>query len=250
MGRTWRLFGTALSFAAFGVGGLVLGVLVFPFFFVLVRDKAVRQRLARKLIGGAFAAFVWLMKSLGVLSYEIRGAESMADVRRTLIIANHPSLIDVVFLVSFFPQSECVVKTAVTRNPFMRGTALAANYISNRDPEQMLQDCTSRLREGSSLILFPEGTRRDQDAPLKFKLGAAAIAVRANARILPILIDCNPPTLRKGEPWYHIPRQRPHWTFEIHPPLGIEELVGQTDDQRHATQELQAALLNYYRNHL
>ena len=250
IGRAWRLFGTALSFTTFGVGGLVLGLLVFPLFFVFVRDKDVRQQLSRKVIGHAFAAFVWLMKSLGVLSYEIRGTEFMSDVNGTLIIANHPSLIDVVFLVSFFPQSECVVKRAVTINPFMRGTVMAANYISNRDPEQMLEDCTARLRQGSSLILFPEGTRRDQDAPLKFKLGAAAVAVRAAARILPVLIDCTPPTLRKGEPWYHIPRTRPHWTFEVRPPLRIEDLVGDMNDQRQATKNLQAALLDYYRRNL
>jgi 1-acyl-sn-glycerol-3-phosphate acyltransferase len=249
-GRLWRLFGTAVCFTVFGLGGLVLGILVFPFFLVLIRNQSRRQFLARKLIGGCLSAFIWIMKSLGVISYEIHGADLVKDVRRTLIIANHPSLIDVVFLASFFPQSECVVKRAVTQNPFTGGVAAAANYISNSDPELLLTECIERLRAGSSLILFPEGTRRDQDGPKQFKLGAAAIAVRADARILPIIIECRPPTLRKREPWYHIPRTRPHWRFEIRRPRGVDAFIDTQSDPRLATRKLQAALIEFYETRL
>ena len=244
--RGWRLFVTGLSFLTFGLGGLILGVLVFPLCFVLIGNRLKRQWVARQIIGGSFGAFVWMMKSLGVLSYEIRGAGNWHNLQGTLIIANHPSLIDVVFLVSFFPQAECVVKNAVIRNPFMRGTVTAANYVSNSDPEEILANCTQRLNQGSNLILFPEGTRRDQSEPFRFKLGAAAIAVRSQASILPIYIECRPATLRKHEPWYRIPRHRPHWVFEIPPPLKVEELTAGESHPRFATRKLQQALVRYY----
>lgn len=248
LNRLWRLFGTALSFTVFGIGGLILGLLVFPLFFVFMRNPSRRQERARKLVGHGFQAFVWLMKSLGVLTYDVVGREHMCDVQRTLIIANHPSLLDVVFLVSFFPQAECVVKRAVTRNPFMSAVAAAANYVSNDDPETMLTECADRLRGGASLILFPEGTRRDQNVPLRFKPGAAAIAVRAESRLMPILIDCQPPTLRKNEPWYHIPRARPHWRFEIPPPMELSEFIEPLQNQRLAARALQSALLGFYQS--
>lgn len=246
----WRLIGTGLGFALFGLGGLVLGIVVFPLSFVLVRDPAKRQEFARSLIASAFRAFIWFMKSIGGLSYEVHGTEHMSDTRRMVIIANHPSLIDVVFLVSFFPRSECVIKRAVTRNPFMRGTVSAANYISNENPEQLLATCSERVTAGSSLILFPEGTRSTHGERLRFKPGAAAIAVRSKARVLPILIQCHPPTLRKHEPWYHIPRHRPHWTFEVHPPLETVDSYGPEDNLRQATRKLQARLLDHYEMHL
>lgn len=246
----WRLVGTGLGFALFGLGGLVLSTLVFPLSIVLVRDPEKRQEFARSLIGGAFRAFIRMMKSLGVMSYEIHGTEHMSDTRRTVIIANHPSLIDVVFLVSFFPRSECVIKRAVTRNPFMRGTVSAANYISNENPEQLLATCSERVMAGFSLILFPEGTRSTPGERLRFKPGATAIAVRASARVLPILIECRPPTLRKNEPWYHIPTVRPHWIFRIHPPLEAEKFACPGDNQRQATRKLQSGLLDYYESHL
>lgn len=244
--RAWRLFGTALSFTVFGLGGLILGVLVFPMLFLVLRDVEKRQRFARTLIGAGFGLFVRMMRLLGVLSWEIHGGDRLHGNTHTLIVANHPSLIDVVFLVSFFPQAECVIKRAVTRNWFMRGTVGAANYISNSEPEALLHACTESLRAGSNLILFPEGTRTVEGQPLSFKPGAAAIAVRASAHVLPIVIQCVPPTLRKGEPWYHIPRVKPHWTFEVHPPIEARADVLEDDEMRMAARELNQALLTFY----
>lgn len=251
--RSWRLFGTGLSFFTFGVGGLILGAIVFPLCCALIRKPEKRQRFARRIVGGSFSAFVWMMKSLGVLSYETRGLDKLANVSGALIIANHPSLIDVVFLVSFFPQADCIIKRAVVRNPFMRGAVRAANYISNSEPEEILASCTHRLRAGSTLILFPEGTRRDQAEPLRFRLGAAAIAVRSQARIVRAFIRCEPATLRKNEAWYHIPVERPHWAFEFPLPASVEALSGGEQDPRRATRKLQESLLAYYeksRTHL
>ena len=244
--RAWRLFGTALSFTVFGIGGLIMGLLVFPLFFVFVWDKSRRQVIARNLVSRCFQAFIWMTTSLGVISYEVVGRAHIKDVSRTLIIANHPTLIDVVFLVSFFRQSECVIKRAVTRNPFMGFVTSAANYVSNSDPELMLDECAARLRDGSSLVLFPEGTRRPQTSPLEFKMGAATIAVRGKARIMPVVIDCQPPTLGKNHPWHYVPPTRPHWRFEFRPPMELEEFITPGENQRANARALQSAWLNFY----
>lgn len=237
-----RLFGTALSFAVFGVAGLVLGLVLFPFLFVFVRDDLARQRLARRSIGRAFGAFVWVMKVLGVLTFEIIGRENMAAARNHLIVANHPTLIDVVFLVSMFPHADCVIKAAVTRNPFMRSTVLAANYISNDAFEDLLESCVERVRKGSSLLLFPEGTRSVSGRPIEFKPGAATVAVRTDARVLPIAIDCTPLFLMKEKPWYYVPPSRPHFSIRVMPPVSLGDLVRDRQDQRHARHALNDAL--------
>src|SRR5690606_11758513 len=110
--RAWRIVGTGASFAAFGIGGLLLGVLVFPLLQACVRDKDRRRRLARRVGQRSFAAHVELMRILGVLTYEIRGRERLQR-EGLLVLANHPTLIDVVFLVSLLPDADCVVKWAV-----------------------------------------------------------------------------------------------------------------------------------------
>jgi 1-acyl-sn-glycerol-3-phosphate acyltransferase len=239
----WRLFGTGLSFAVFGLAGLIMGLMLFPMMFVFIRDAGARQVAARNLVGGSFSAFIWLMKSLGVLSYRIQGAENVCSSRNQLIIANHPTLIDVVFLVSLFPQANCVIKVAVTKNLFMRSTVAAANYISYSEPQELLDSCIRSLESGGSLILFPEGTRSIRRQPLKFKQDAATVAIGSGAEILPIVIQCTPPTLVKHEPWYKIPPSRPFFSIQILTPISLEELVPSDHNPRQARRALNKTFL-------
>ena len=239
----WRLFGTVLSFGVFGLAGLIIGLGLFPLMFLFMRDTRVRQVAVRRLIGKAFGAFIWMMKSLGVLSYQVRGTENIVPGQSQLIIANHPTLIDVVFLISKFPLADCVIKEAVTKNPFMRSTVAAANYISNSEPAELLDTCVARLESGESLLLFPEGTRSISGQALQFKLGAATVAVRANAKILPIVIKCEPGFLGKHDPWHKIPSSRPHFTFRILPPTTPGYLVPGGQNMRQARRSLNEALL-------
>jgi len=242
----WRLFGTGFSFVLFGLGGMVMGLLLFPLMSVFIRKPEARRIASRRLIGGAFAAFIQVMRGLGVLSFEILGARHIHHRRGQLIIANHPTLIDVVFLVSLFPQADCVIKDAVTRNLFMRSTVAAADYISNSAPQDLIEQCIMRLKLGRSLVLFPEGTRSVPDQPLEFKLGAAAVAVGSGAEVLPIVIQCRPPTLAKNEPWYRIPDTKPFFSIQVLPPLSQEDLVPAEHGPRKAKRALNKALLALY----
>nr|WP_308600692.1 beta-ketoacyl synthase chain length factor [Massilia sp. Dwa41.01b] len=73
LGLCWRVLATGLSFAVFGLGGLVLRVIVFPLLALCVREQGARVRAARATIRLTFRAFVGLMRGLGVLRYEVHG---------------------------------------------------------------------------------------------------------------------------------------------------------------------------------
>jgi 1-acyl-sn-glycerol-3-phosphate acyltransferase len=242
--RLWRLFGTTISFAVFGLGGVLYGLVLFPLTFIIVRDRARRRAFARRMIGWGFGAFAGLMRGLGVVDYQIEGRENIDDQRRQLIIANHPTLIDVVLLISLFPQVNCVIKEAVRRNPFMGSTVRAAEYISNSEPEELLAACVEYLRNDKSLLLFPEGTRTRHDESIFFRQGAAAVAVRAGADVQPVAIKCEPLVLSKQLPWYHVPRAKPLLAIRVLPPRPIAGLVPHNLDPRQERQQLNQALLD------
>ncbi|MEO7013379.1 MAG: 1-acyl-sn-glycerol-3-phosphate acyltransferase, partial [Dokdonella sp.] len=124
----WRIIATGLSFLGFGIGGVIQWLLVFPCLNLFVRDSDRRSRLARAVIHRSFAAHIELMRMLGVLTYDIRGAERLQR-HGLLILANHPTLIDVVFLISLIPDANCVVKSRLASNPFTRGPVQATGYI-------------------------------------------------------------------------------------------------------------------------
>lgn len=221
IGRAWRLFGTGLSFAAFGLGGVLLRVLVFPALRLFVRDRARLGRISRRLIQRSFSAHVGLMHRLGVLSYELHGVERLQRPG-LLVLANHPTLVDVVFLVSLIPDADCVVKGPLARNPFTRGPVRATGYIFNDNGAGLVEDCIASVRSGRKLVIFPEGTRTPRDADLgPLQRGAANIAVRGALDITPVLVTCSPRTLGKGEKWYRVPSRRFHMRIEVLPDIPV-----------------------------
>jgi 1-acyl-sn-glycerol-3-phosphate acyltransferase len=222
--QTWRLIATGISFALFGLGGLVLAFIVFPLFNLLVHDREKRAAIAQQTIQKVWFVYVRVMVLLGVLTYEVHGAELLRDDRGTLVIANHPSLLDIVFIMSLMKRTQCVVKADAWRNPFMHGAATAANYIPNMDdPERLLNDCVAALKAGNNLVIFPEGSRTKPGTKRKYQRGFAYIALRSGAPLRLVTITCTPPTLLKGEPWYRIPPRRPHWVLRVHERIAIEE---------------------------
>lgn len=216
----WRFVGTALSFAVFGLGAVILSVTVLPLLRLLPAARC--RRLSRALLQRGMRGFVGFMRLLGVLTYEFRGHERLGQPGQ-LIVANHPTLIDVVFLLAFTPQAGCVVKHAMFRNLLTRSAVSATGYISNEPTANMIEGAAAALREGQALIMFPEGTRTSVGEPLVLHRGAANVAVRAAAEVTPVYIRCQPVTLTKSEPWYRIPPRRPHFTLVVGKNLPLEQ---------------------------
>jgi 1-acyl-sn-glycerol-3-phosphate acyltransferase len=225
----WRVLATGLSFLSFGVGGVLLWLLVFPPLEFFVRDPARRGRYARAIIHRSFAGHIGLMHRLGVLTYEIRGIERLQR-KGLLVLANHPTLIDVVFLVSLIPNADCVVKSRLASNPFTRGPVRATGYICNDNGAGLVDDCIASVRSGKNLLIFPEGTRTPRSGPSQLQRGAANIAVRGVLDVTPVLIKCDPPTLSKGEKWYRIPSRRFHVVIEVREDLPVASFLGGTTE--------------------
>ncbi len=251
-GRYWRVGATGLSFAVFGIGGLALRVAVFPLLGVAVRQRGRREVVAREIIRRAFRAYVDLMRALGVLRYEVSGLEKL-DRRGLLILANHPTLIDTVFLMAFVRNADCIVKGALWRNPFTGGPVRAAGYLSNDGGADLVGDCIASLERGNNLIVFPEGTRTPCGGAISLKRGAANIAVRGGRDITPVVIRCMPLTLGKGDKWWRVPPCRVHFTLAVQDDVAVAAFsAGGTSDvlaARRLTDFLQDYFTGKYQGH-
>jgi 1-acyl-sn-glycerol-3-phosphate acyltransferase len=168
----------------------------------------------------SFYLFIGLMHRLGVMTYEVIGLEKLNRPGQ-LIVANHPTLVDVVFLLSRIKQANCIVKASLWRNPAMRGPILNAGYISNADSETMVNDCAAWLSGGGTMIIFPEGTRSVPGQPYRFQRGAAAIALQAGSIITPVMLTCVPSTLTKNQAWHQIPAQRFHLKMVVNDDIDL-----------------------------
>ena len=147
------------------------------------------------------------MKITGIMaSFDVVGLEKIPKQNGCVVVANHPTLIDVCALIAILPPSSCIVKTALWRHPFIGGVVRWAGYIPNDDAVSMLTSCKNAFSLHRPLIIFPEGTRSSKNDMGKFSRGAAQIALRTNTSIMPVLIQCNPSTLQKEHRWFDIPQ--------------------------------------------
>lgn len=195
------------------------------------------------MIHHAFRFYIGMMKFLGVLSYEVEYPDRLRHAR--LILANHPSLIDVIFLIALVPNANCVVKGKLSRNPFTRGPIKAAGYIINEENEKVVAAAGEAFAKGHALIIFPEGTRTTPEALMSLKRGAANVAVRNAADITPVLITCHPSTLTKQDRWYQTPTSKVHIRICVNETLSVEPYLQEMAPSV-AARRLTADLAEYF----
>lgn len=206
-------------FALFGAICMLGNVIFVPIIMLnLQRFKAVRD-FARSLVHYSWGFFVKMTKWLGYLSCEFKGI-SKDFVPHRLIIANHPSLLDVVLFLSHIKGLNCVVKKDLKRNIFLAPAICASAYISNESDETMLRACQNALNSGESLLIFPEGTRTKEKIILH-KI-ASYLAINAAKSLECVFIDCTPRTLQKGRKWFDAPKMRVRYTLSSKEVLDLQ----------------------------
>lgn len=222
--RLWRLCATGIAFAYIFVGGGALAMLLLP---VLALIPGHQRDRAQAIIHLCFRFYIAMLQRLGLLTIDIAGAERLTSSTGRLIVANHPSVLDVVILMALIPRVQCIVKHQLWNSFLLGGLMRRAGYIRNDlEPDVFVEACRVAVEQGYSLIIFPEGTRTRPGALPHFKRGFANLAMAINAGIQLVMITCDPPTLIKGEPWWRIPPRKPHFRVVVDECLDMSTYPG------------------------
>ncbi len=134
--------------------------------------------------------YTWLNPAWPVT---VEGREKLRSDRARVLVANHLSLLDILVLFRTFTHFKWVSKIENFRVPFIGWNMRLNEYIELRRGDRasvlrMLAASERTLRAGSSIMMFPEGTR-SHDARLKpFKPGAFELAKRTGSAVQPILL--------------------------------------------------------------
>ncbi len=200
-----RIGASAGLFTCLGLGGVLCTALVLPGIVLSTRRAELRRERARAFIQRSFRLFVLGLEASGILKVQAEDLPTRETLRGAILVANHPSYLDVVVLLALLPEAVCVVKNGVWRNPFFGPLVRMAGFLPTLDPAETLASAEAVLRRGAALIIFPEGTRTPKGRSPRFQRGAARLALRTGAPILPVLIHVDPPLLEKGDKWHNIP---------------------------------------------
>ncbi len=241
-----RVLATGVCFAVFFLFGFLISVTLFPVLLVWPGSRLKKSKRVRQAIHYVFRWFVWLMEFFGLILVRKHNLELLKEAKSCLVVANHPTLIDVVILGSIVPYFNCVVKGELFRNKYLKRVVGSAGFISNGNADLMINGAQQAFADGDAIIIFPEGSRSVPRQPLHFRRGAANIAVRTRAPLLSVFIRCNPITLVKGQPWYQVPKSRAIIDISVREWLDPVDMADGCEDPPAAARKLTKNLQNYY----
>lgn len=244
--RTLRVFVRAvlagLMFLYFGAGSLVLSWVVLPFMTRGTKRDPATVRRAHELVSKGFDQFHWLATRLGLIHFEPKAIATTLPAGPCVLVANHPTLVDVTAILAVVRSACIVVKHDLYAGRVMGPLLRSAWHIdAGGDGElpaaAVVDGAVERIRAGFSVLIFPEGTRSPANGLRRFQRGAFEIALRANVPIVPIVLRCDPPMLMKGMPWYALPKRLARLSMKFLEPIDVHP---ESEDRRQLAARIEA----------
>ncbi|XXF80963.1 lysophospholipid acyltransferase family protein [Myxococcaceae bacterium GXIMD 01537] len=148
-------------------------------------------------------ASVWVCRELwspillwaGGARLEVEGRENVDPKRPTIYVGNHQSTIDIPAHFAALPVNfRFVAKKQLQYVPFIGWYLWLAGHVfidrGNRNSAiTSLEAAAQKIRGGTSIFLYPEGTRSPDGSVLPFKKGPFALALKARVPIVPVTIE-------------------------------------------------------------
>ncbi len=148
------------------------------------------RRLAAHMMGTFWA---WHYQSLiPFWKLRLEGREKIPWKRPVVLVANHRSLVDILALYKLRRPFKWTSKDENFKLPFIGMVLSLTNSVrikreSMRSGAQFLNQAEAEMRKGSSILLFPEGTRSRTLEMRPFKEGAFVLAKRMGCGVIPIV---------------------------------------------------------------
>ena len=193
-----------LAIIWFGLGAVFLAIFVFPFIRLFTLGHKDFGIIARAYVSHTFRVFLGNLHLCRVSLLKVEDKQAFREIRSKVIIANHPSLLDFVYIMSLVPNSTCIVRGGLTHTP-LRGVIKQAYITNTTDFDDVLVECKKLTDKGCNVIVFPEGTRSPRIGRNNYKKGAARIALYCGCDVQPMFIG--------GSDKYGLGKHDPLWSY-------------------------------------
>jgi 1-acyl-sn-glycerol-3-phosphate acyltransferase len=158
---------------------------------------------------------------------EVLGLEHVERGRHYVVVSNHQSLADIPVVCHVPLDTKWLAKAELFRLPVIGWMLKMAGDIpvdrsNKRSAARALLECSRRLREGCSVVFFPEGTRSPDGTVLPFNEGPFQLAIREQVNVLPLAISGSGNALPRGT-WMFGPTQTVR--LQVLGPVGVEGMT-------------------------
>jgi len=134
--------------------------------------------------------YLWLFP---LWKIKLEGRAQIDPKQTYIYVSNHQSLVDIVAASSLFSHFKWVSKGELFNIPLVGWNMYLNHYVrlkrgKKSNARRLYRACERHLKAGSSVFIFPEGSRSKTTEPRAFREGAFVLAKRLNLPILPIAI--------------------------------------------------------------
>ena len=179
-------------------------------------------------------AALWAKSILFVsrIDVTVSGLSNLDPSRSFIYMSNHQSNFDIPVLLACLPvQFRWLAKAELFKIPIFGGGMRAAGYISidrfNRESAfESISVAAKKIKEGASVMIFPEGTRSIDGNIRAFKKGGFVLAVDSGVPIIPIILQGTRSIMPKGR----IRIRTGHVYMDIQPPLETSGYTRESKD--------------------
>lgn len=222
LSRWWKTARAALVFTYFYVGGACVGLFVLPVVALVVRDETTRIRRSNRIVSGCFRFTLTLLRLAGIVDLDPDRVRLADPGRQVLVVVNHPTTMDVVAVLAVMRDAVVVIKDKIWRDPFLRFLFRWLGHVHGGDGTlesnlAVVAAVETRIAQGFTVVIFPEGTRSPAGGLAPMAKGAFAIATRTALDVHPLLIRCEPPILHRDAPWHDLPEAPARYRLESLP---------------------------------
>ncbi len=218
-------------FLFFWCGSWLLSWAVLPLVRLLTAHRSAleRTRACQDIVGLGFRLFLGAMRLTRTVVFHPRRVRLVLPDSACVLVANHPTLIDITAIMAVHPRICCVAKSELFDSVLVGRLLRYCGHINGGgdgplDGLSVIPQAIDRLDQGHSVLIFPEGTRSPAYGLRRFKPGAFEICRRAEVPAVPVLISCDPPTLQKELAWYALPRKTARYGIRQLPTLSKDVL--------------------------
>ena len=174
---------------------------------------------------GCARAWSWLILATTGVSVDVRGLERLNPARTYVFVSNHQSIYDIPVIFANLPyQLRIIAKESLGSFPFLGWHLRRSGHllVDRRRPDRtgILERWRALVKEGLSLIIFPEGTRSPDGRLAAFKAGSFLLAIEAKLPIVPVSVDGTRLVMHKGE----LTTRPGAVRLTLHPPVETEAL--------------------------
>ena len=195
----WTLTGfskSIFSLTYFAVGSIIMTIVGW-----LLKLIPFQKEKVKHFYHFLISKYCWtVMYIMGNISKRIVNPLKEDHQKPAVIICNHQSFLDILCTVMLYPKMILFTNNWVWNSPVFGAVVRMADYYPvERGAEHSLELLAGRVKQGYSIVIFPEGTRSPDSVMKRFHKGAFYVAEQLNLDILPIMIHGTGYTMTKSD---------------------------------------------------